>query len=49
MFVNVSDDMLEVSLIFQINATPSPDNKNSKILKKKKMTVHVCWSVQLLE
>lgn len=40
MFVNISDEKLEViffsSLIFQINATPSPDNKNSKILKKKK-------------
>lgn len=48
MFANVSDENLEVivffsSLIFQINATPSPDNKNSKILFKKKMTV--CSSV----
>lgn len=46
MFVNVSDEKLEVivffsSLIFQINATPSPDNKNSKILKKRKMTVKI--------
>lgn len=46
MFANVSDENLEVivffsSLIFQINATPSPDNKNSKILIKKKMTVKI--------
>lgn len=46
MFANVSDENLEVifffsSLIFQINAAPSPDNKNSKILKKRKMTVKI--------
>lgn len=36
------------SLIFQINATPSPDNKNSKILKKKKIdSMFVCLVVRI--
>lgn len=51
MFVNVSDEKLEViffsSLIFQINATPSPDNEILKFFKKKNDSLFVCLVVRI--